>query len=80
MDPRTHHRVAKSASIATSSGLKRLKTQSKVSRFESNTNAEMDAAQQIKPNSISPTTAQFVMPWFIWAAWISKFDGENATF
>lgn len=38
---------------------------------------EMDAAQQ---GSSSAITAQFVMPWFMGAAFIPKFDGEATKF
>ena len=38
----------------------------------------MDAAQQGDANV--PITAQFVMPWFMGAAWIPKFGGEKGKF
>ena len=38
----------------------------------------MDAAQQSNANV--PITAQFVMPWFMGAAWIPKFSGEKGKF
>lgn len=31
-------------------------------------------------SSSQPITAQFVMPWFMGAAWIPKFDGDKTKF
>ncbi|KAK1897537.1 GTP cyclohydrolase 1 [Dissostichus eleginoides] len=39
----------------------------------------MDEAQD-RPSASPSVTAQFVMPWFMGAAWIPTFDGEKATF